>query len=965
MATIVISIIPSGGGDYTTLSAAESGARSTYSNLVADGNSIIFRLNESASVGGAVTFGAWTTDSTHTITIDVPMAYRHNSTRGSGARIVLTGGYQTGITTSCGNVFINGLAIDAAGGAGSCAFYNVYDNVVLNGCLFYNSAQHTYYHNGQSLSHTLTLINCMAYGGAASGCFSTNGGEIYAYNCTFINNSTGMRSDGYNWIWAKNCYCGNNSAADYSINAEGHVVITNSFSSDGSLSTTIATIANCHFTNSGAGTENIHIDLTSSLHAAGTDLSADAHYGVATDFEGTARPTTPSIGADEPTQTAVDASTVTENTVLAFNPPAKITISMVDASTVTENTVLAFNSPAQITISMVDASTVTENENITTRSYINIHDSVATSDIASATETTIYPIFPSSSELSFTDENIFIESSLTHGRLVCLNFERNMLDDSGNGRNAHTLTAIDYVPGYNGGHGIRRTQPEIGAPNSNVDLPGYGNFFSAYKSTLSFAFQTTESRLDAVTLEWGHNLLRGICFHVSSAGIRIPMHRPINQLNYDILGAIDSQWHILIATFNFASDGSGGDINVYMDGALFGTVSPDYFILQDGDHFGFFNGDWHGCLDQIQYWNRVLTSDEIASLWTLNPKKGPLPVVTIPLTQPVAYFPCDEGTGNVLTDYQGSFSITGSDLKWGPGHAGHVSSWDSVTPIESLTVDFGLGAAYSVAFWAYNYSGANGVLFYFDNGHYIGSTSEAGKGVEYTIRATHLSGHVSEFDWMHIGYVIDGYRSKFYIYINGELNLTGSLTEDMTDAILTKLGTYSGDTFPARINDLVVWDRAVSRKDIIYAGYGLPADLGLYDDVGTFDVPVIKIQIDSSPSTISISVFEGCILSDDFSSTRIHFDKLNYSIVESSSITENVSLKSNSIIQIYDSTVTSEYLRVLFNSFNIIDSTSVSEYVSISGLSESRAPSVKSFLAPDGSLGQINPGYFNPLAHRF
>jgi hypothetical protein len=73
-----ITVYPGGGGDYTTLAAAEAGERQ---DLVAADKALTFSIKSGGSFGTASFFVAnWTTDATRTITIEAESGSEHNGT---------------------------------------------------------------------------------------------------------------------------------------------------------------------------------------------------------------------------------------------------------------------------------------------------------------------------------------------------------------------------------------------------------------------------------------------------------------------------------------------------------------------------------------------------------------------------------------------------------------------------------------------------------------------------------------------------------------------------------------------------------------------------------------------------------------------------------------------------------------------------------------------------------------------
>ena len=293
MAAISCTVNPDGGADYVSLSAAEAGMQATYANLVGDGNTITFNCSGGLDANACVIDG-WTTDATHFITVNVAKANRHTSVRGTGYRIVINANNGCCLNIADPYTRVIGVALSNSNADGNYVRGLIASvTCLIDSCLVYDCAD-----NGTGLgiycntsSVTYTIVNTIVYNSRAN--IIIENGTGYIYNCTSLNGQWGIYQGGT--VYAKNVYSGGNSSADY----QGTITTTTCHSSDGTGNTQTS-IANCRFTNSTAGSENIHIDGTSALVGAGTDLHADATYPFSTDFEDDARPDGAwDVGADE------------------------------------------------------------------------------------------------------------------------------------------------------------------------------------------------------------------------------------------------------------------------------------------------------------------------------------------------------------------------------------------------------------------------------------------------------------------------------------------------------------------------------------------------------------------------------------------------------------------------------------------------------------------------------------------
>lgn len=277
----------SGSGDYTSLSAAEAGERADHHDLVGDGNTLTISCEEAGVDANAVTVASsWITDTTHTITVTVPLTYRHTGARNTGYRIV--GAFGTGAIccqTMIDDIIVDGIAVRNSStlGVGMASA----KTAIFKNCLAYDCSYYGLGFSNNAATKVSYFINCIALGCLAGIAGQkgnvTNG--LYTYNCIALNCTYGWYAFASTVIIAKNCYAGGNTTDLYLADGTASITLTTSYTADGTLSSDVISVANCHFTNSTAGSEDIHIDNTSALLEIGTDLHADAVYPFNTDFE--------------------------------------------------------------------------------------------------------------------------------------------------------------------------------------------------------------------------------------------------------------------------------------------------------------------------------------------------------------------------------------------------------------------------------------------------------------------------------------------------------------------------------------------------------------------------------------------------------------------------------------------------------------------------------------------------------
>ena len=189
----------------------------------------------------------------------------------------------------------------AYGGVESIYVYPGYTNFNFSNsivyCLDTNANRQGFLLNGNN--HTLENIIIYRIANSSSDVGINFNGDVNLYNCVIYGNWDygTIRSGGAQTL--KNCYAHTVSGISYNYNG----TLTTCASSDatgsvGLQNISASTSSGTYFTNLSAGTEDFHIQSSSVLIGAGTDLSAT----FTTDIDGQTRPTgagTWDIGADE------------------------------------------------------------------------------------------------------------------------------------------------------------------------------------------------------------------------------------------------------------------------------------------------------------------------------------------------------------------------------------------------------------------------------------------------------------------------------------------------------------------------------------------------------------------------------------------------------------------------------------------------------------------------------------------
>ena len=140
-------------------------------------------------------------------------------------------------------------------------------------------------------------VNCAGVG-IGSQYLTVGVTDMVIDNCLVLNCGYGFRPSGGRTNYIKNCWGGGCAGGVYIDGGDVYPInnpftFTTCFSDDGTKSTSVISITDCHFINSGVGTENVNItSLSHLIHTinAGTDLHEDSLYPFNTDAYGVVRP---------------------------------------------------------------------------------------------------------------------------------------------------------------------------------------------------------------------------------------------------------------------------------------------------------------------------------------------------------------------------------------------------------------------------------------------------------------------------------------------------------------------------------------------------------------------------------------------------------------------------------------------------------------------------------------------------
>ena len=291
---------------YTSMNAWEA-AEQVDLVTAGDWHHVYTRASSSTADTTNVGIDGWTTDSTHYVKVEGydDFGGKWDSTK---YRLDTSSNYSQSLAANESFTEIENLQIRNTG-TSDCAAINLYacDTPLINKCIVRGGST-----AGIKIitAGTTKIVNTIVYGSGGSGILKTTDSASigtnghFIYNCTINSNGTYGIEDAseYRYLTIKNCYAGNNSTADYGGAGSTAMYFTTSYSSDGSLSTTIAaysTSSGAYFTNLTSGSEDFHIGSSSALVDNGTDLSSDSDYAFSDDIDGDTRTAPWDVGVDE------------------------------------------------------------------------------------------------------------------------------------------------------------------------------------------------------------------------------------------------------------------------------------------------------------------------------------------------------------------------------------------------------------------------------------------------------------------------------------------------------------------------------------------------------------------------------------------------------------------------------------------------------------------------------------------
>ena len=231
--------------------------------------------------------------------------------------------------------------------------------------------------------------------------------------------------------------------------------------------------------------------------------------------------------------------------------------------------------------------------------------------------------------------------------------------------------------------------------------------------------------------------------------------------------------------------------------------------------------------DTVYYW-RVDEFDGSAthkgSVWSLRTMPD-IPLATDPNF--IGWWKLDEGIGNKALDWSGhgNHGTLRGDAKWEPaGYDGGAINLDGSgdyidTGKTPATLKIDVNKARTVTAWVYTRAFNNGGIY--TSGTYSDNQSFSLRTLTTTNRwRLQYYGTANDYDfdftalnrWVHFAHVHDGTRTK--IYGNGALIVDVARTLNTTNTVTFRIGDYSSAQFNGLIDDVRLYNRALSATEI-------------------------------------------------------------------------------------------------------------------------------------------------------
>ena len=315
-------------------------------------------------------------------------------------------------------------------------------------------------------------------------------------------------------------------------------------------------------------------------------------------------------------------------------------------------------------------------------------------------------------------------------------------------------------------------------------------------------------------------------YYNSSSSWALQYNAGASRLNFSVSNSryrwitnniLDDEWHNIICTYSNISD----EMKIYVDGVLqtggadtgtFITIpSSTHEVWVGKDSFPYYT---KGSMAEVGFWNRVLTTDEITTLYNSNTgilyQKLPFNESSTLSQDLISYYPLD---GQSCLDIEGTNNATNNGATW--SNSGKITSCmgfdgsnDSISCSGGATGNFK-----SYSFWVKKDDTGNDVMISqgvtsSGAGLYLNNTRLSTYGYDWNFSAL-----ISDTDWHHI--VVTNSGTTWEIFKDSVSQGTNTLTTNITNDTLY-IGSQFGSAewFDGKICEVSVWDKVLTTSEI-------------------------------------------------------------------------------------------------------------------------------------------------------
>ncbi|MEI7499877.1 MAG: LruC domain-containing protein [Bacteroidota bacterium] len=390
------------------------------------------------------------------------------------------------------------------------------------------------------------------------------------------------------------------------------------------------------------------------------------------------------------------------------------------------------------------------------------------------------------------------------------------------GTNNGTITGAAWVPG------ISKSALDFDGTGGHVQVP----YNSGLNNTTNQISLSCWFKMDMVGENGGllFNRVKYVLRLDPQGRVSFAIYNPVWTsvvMNYSDR-ILDTDWHHVVVTYD------GALMKLYVDGALknskatsgnLQTSNSDLYIGNEAtiNHFP-------GILDEVLIYSRPLSEAEILSIYSETPNPGTG-------SDLISYWPLNETSGNVVTDFADGNHGTVTGASWSTGISGSCLHFNGSTDWVKVPKASNLNLTNSITMmvWAKTEENKTTKLFQKGDwdGHGIGQGNWDGwLGHIRLNNSTSVSLHWGDGlpvlnEWYHIAMTYDGTTLK--IYVNGQLKnskaVSGVLAVNSRDV---SIGSDNGAQkfFKGSLDEIKIFGVALSQTEIQanYKGTGNAPD---------------------------------------------------------------------------------------------------------------------------------------------